>query len=349
MIFAEHPTGQAFQGRVAPPDRAARFTVAQIGAPPALYHGDRCTHPAPHDRLRRAMSAFCVPEELLLKILAHALVLSHDAFSGPAFTNLGAGSFDLSRAHLAAAYPAPDPPLRDRAAPLRVCRRWARVGAPPLYEAAVLRTHTQLHAFAAALLRTPGLRAAVRRVRVGGGCAAHVGGVLRLAPRLHTLALGLDAPAERGFHAFPYPSAGLRGALAAVRPRRLLLERERCARGARVDEMLRLVCGAVAAWDSLERVDLSNYFTLDAALAHALRGARALRVLSLYDCAVARDLSACVRPSAVAVAAQNPRLAAVLCRGEDPAEIRAKYPGRVAELLVHDTPHAPSGLGIPRD
>lgn len=201
-----------------------------------------------------------MPEELLLKILSYNLVLSDDAFTGHAFTNYGAGRFDLSRAHLAAAYPlaraAPAPPVNM----LLVCRQWLRIGTPLLYEAVVVRSHAQLQQLAAALRAShaPGLGRLVRRLRFEATCAAFLDRVVVCTPNVHTLLLSLDVPTETGFHSFPYPSAGLRNALVQMRPRRLLLKREKYARNQRVDEMVYLISYAVRSWDSLVRRSSSH-------------------------------------------------------------------------------------------
>ena len=187
------------------------------------------------------------------QIFACNLVLSEDAFAGHAFTNYGAGSFDLSRVHLAAAYPFDSSALSNPTCLLLVCRRWARLGTPLLYEAAIVRTHTQLHALAAALHSAQFLGALVRRLRFEASCGAFLDRVVTRTPRLHTLALSLNTPDEHGFHAFPYPSRGLRAALAQLCLVRLLLKREKYARNGHVDEMLYLICGAVRQWDSLVR------------------------------------------------------------------------------------------------
>ena len=86
-----------------------------------------------------------------------------------------------------------------------------------------------------------------------------------------------------------------------------------------------------------ERVDFSNYFTLEKNLAVALSHSPSLRYISMYDCTINCDLSECIRSSSLTVLATNPHLKAVLCRGEAPKAIQDKYPGRVADLLVHDS------------
>ena len=196
-----------------------------------------------------------MPEELLHKILSYALVLTDDAFSGHDFTDYGAGCFDLSRAHLAAAFPretrrVAGPPV----ALLLVCKKWLRIGTPLLYEAVVLRTHAQLHAFALTLRSPhapPCLGALVRRLRVEGTVAPFLDRVVRRTPYVHTLLIGLDVATEKGFHAFPYPSAGVREALRALRVKRLMLKREKYSRNGRVAEMVWLLEGAIRWWDSL--------------------------------------------------------------------------------------------------
>ncbi|EKM51277.1 uncharacterized protein PHACADRAFT_32265 [Phanerochaete carnosa HHB-10118-sp] len=304
-------------------------------------------------------SSFCVPEELLLKILSYNLVLSDDAFTGHAFTDFGAGAADIHCAYLAVSYPLADITRRSSpTAQLLVCRRWARVGTPLLYEAAVLRTHAQLHAFARALHgAAPGPPGTfVHRLRFGASCGAFLDRVVPHTPRVHTLAFSLNAPVERGFHSFPYPSAGLRAALAQLHPRRLLLEREGFLPSKRVEEMMCVIRGALVHWDSLVRRplrlqrDFSNHFTMDQELAIAMSHSQSLQYVSMFDDRIARDLGETVRPSCLAVVAQNPKLKAILCRGDElKKEAKETYPRRAANLLVHDPAQSPSSLGIPQN
>ena len=76
---------------------------------------------------------------------------------------------------------------------------------------------------------------------------------------------------------------------------------------------------------------------MEKGLALALRHSRSLQYLSMYDCCIDRDLSEWLRQSGLKVVAENPRLRAILCRGEDPKEIKEKYLGHVANLIVHDS------------
>lgn len=210
-----------------------------------------------------------LPEELLLKILGQALLLPADTFSGHEYTNFGAGTFDLSRAHLTSSYPlASTSSLSSVRAVLGVCRTWARIGTPLAYDAVMLRSPGQCHKFALALqssLKSPlespigvqrGLGRFVRRLRVEAGCEAFLEAITCHTPNVHTLALSLDFPLEYGFHGCPYPSVGVLRALACVSPRRLMLKREHCVRGCRVDDMMWLVSRAVEIWFNLVRPPL---------------------------------------------------------------------------------------------
>jgi hypothetical protein len=305
------------------------------------------------------LSEIPIPEELLHKILSFSLVLSEDAFSGHDFTDYGAGRFDLSRAHLAREYPCEHHRVVASPVPLLlVCKKWLRVATPLLYEAVVIRTHTQLHALALALCATDSpayLGAFVRRLRFEACVAPFLDRVVRRTPNVHTLLIGLDVNTENGFHTFPYPSAGVREALKSLRVKRLMLKREKYAKNGRVAEMIWLLEGAIKRWNSLVRavailsevlalieyrrqvrVDFSNYFTLEKGLAGALSRSQSLQYISVYDCCVNCDLSECVQRSALRIVTENPHLKALLCRGESPKEIAERYPGRIADLLLHD-------------
>lgn len=56
----------------------------------------------------------------------------------------------------------------------------------------------------------------------------------------------------------------------------------------------------------------------------------------MYDGCVHTHIASS-EPSGLESVVQNPRLEAILCRGEHPKAVGGRNVGRVAELLVHDT------------
>ena len=169
-----------------------------------------------------------LPEEVLLEILEHNSVLSEDAFTGHAFTDYGAGTFDISRAHLAASYPLDrSPASTDAVNILLTSKQFLRIGTPLLYASIHIHTQTQLHQLAYALIAQPCLGALVNKLRFEATCALFLDRVVGYMPNVHTLVLSLDFPTECGFHCFPYPSRGLSAALKMMRPERLMLQKEK--------------------------------------------------------------------------------------------------------------------------
>lgn len=83
-------------------------------------------------------------------------------------------------------------------------------------------------------------------------------------------------------------------------------------------------------------MDLSNYFTIDACLASALRRHPSLRCLSMYDANIDYGLSTYSSPSGLHIIIQNPGIERLFCRGEDAEVLKTRYGGRAAELIVHD-------------
>ncbi|KZV84115.1 hypothetical protein EXIGLDRAFT_297817 [Exidia glandulosa HHB12029] len=99
---------------------------------------------------------------------------------------------------------------------LLVCRRWARIGTPHLYEAVVLRTSAQARALAAALQCYPHFGRFVRRLRLEGIYSKVIASISRMAPAITDFCF---APQGHGGE----PVTGLCKALQILRPRRIIL------------------------------------------------------------------------------------------------------------------------------
>ncbi len=120
-----------------------------------------------------------IPNELLEAILFHALTIPTAVFEAWRTHRTFCGS-----------------PRSGVSSLLLVSKRWHTLGTSPLYESAILRTSTQVQAFAQTLTdrkdkqRTPGRY--LRRLRIEEGFGGAAINVLTAAPGITTLYLGFD-------------------------------------------------------------------------------------------------------------------------------------------------------------
>ncbi|RPD66678.1 hypothetical protein L226DRAFT_115348 [Lentinus tigrinus ALCF2SS1-7] len=141
--------------------------------------------------------------------------------------------------------------------------QWYRVGAPYLYEAAILRTKEQVHDFCEAICkyhRGEKLSRYLRRLRVDGGYSPELGQIMKMAgPQLTELFLCFDISIDDNFK-------GLLRSLEQVNPSRLLLDASLAMRHdvpvARMDALSTAISHTVPSWSKLRRIDISPGFSL---------------------------------------------------------------------------------------
>ncbi|KZV97254.1 hypothetical protein EXIGLDRAFT_764548, partial [Exidia glandulosa HHB12029] len=142
---------------------------------------------------------------------------------------------------------------------LAVCKRWARVGTPLLYETVVLRSTPQAQALAAALKDNKPFGKMIKKLRVEGGYGAAVPKIFKLAPNITDLCLNLHLYADD--KVIPMYKA----LFDAVKPRRLVLYHAEYSfndnKGVRL--ALSTLCDCITNWESLRVIVLSDIFLDD--------------------------------------------------------------------------------------
>ncbi|KAI0751460.1 hypothetical protein C8Q80DRAFT_577750 [Daedaleopsis nitida] len=183
------------------------------------------------------------PDEIIEKILRHVLIIPSDTFEA------------WRQPHDFAAGP-----RYDIWNTLLTSSRWYRVGLPLLYEAAILRTETQVASFARAILRCDGngrlvLAPCVRRLRMEATYRFSFEKILDTChDSIRVFYLGLDVFNEDDLF-------GLSMALGKVNPSRLILSAGPANRheGPHFEPIRRwlgeAICEAAPAWTNLRRVD----------------------------------------------------------------------------------------------
>ncbi|GJE97708.1 hypothetical protein PsYK624_139290 [Phanerochaete sordida] len=189
-----------------------------------------------------------LPEELLREILSHNLTTALDAFFHFHFRWEGPARVLYV------------PPSRSSHL-LLVSKRWLRVGTPLLY--ASLRLASPEHAGVVATLfrREPGVGRAVRWLRLEGGFGRDLGHVVKLAPGIHSVYVGLEMRSRDSV-------AGLKHAFAALSPVCLWIEDDAHRGNRKIHEARMLLYTHIAnVWQSLKTVTLPEHCWMHLALA----------------------------------------------------------------------------------
>ncbi|KAJ6469022.1 hypothetical protein C8R47DRAFT_800769 [Mycena vitilis] len=176
-----------------------------------------------------------LPDETLLQILGPVLSVPEEDFSDLSGTSPFA-KYSLSTSNL-----------------LLVNKAWLRVGTPPLYEVAILRSLAQALALGRTLERVPSLGRFVKKLRVEGGYGPIMETVLRFSPNISHLCIPLDIRS-------PDNTAGLCKGLPFLNPERLILmERngKRLKNGFR-GHLLAALCRWLFKWDHLTTLEIPH-------------------------------------------------------------------------------------------
>jgi hypothetical protein len=200
-----------------------------------------------------------LPEELLEKILSHALTPPPRTRSYTT-VNLNFTPYSPSRssssssiASSASSSNAPVTPRSPPHAPLLADRKMARIGAPLVLRAVTLTTPTQAERFIATLSSAPGTATHVRILSLACPLDSHVSSVLRVCNRVKHLELILpgDDSTEVDLEA---ASRSLTEALAGLRGLQTLTVRKGAyLSGPRAKAVLFAISRAVPFWKNLVR------------------------------------------------------------------------------------------------
>ncbi|KZV81288.1 hypothetical protein EXIGLDRAFT_755667 [Exidia glandulosa HHB12029] len=189
--------------------------------------------------------AHLLADETLAEILAHSLAVDDADF---AVTDAKVSPFATAR--------------ESSSSMLAVCKRWARVGTPLLYETVVLRSTPQAQALAAALKENKPFGKMIKKLRVEGGYGAAVPKIFKLAPNITDICLNLRLFADD--KVVPM----YRALFDSVKPRRLVLchaeDYFNDNKGVRF--ALSTLCECISNWESLRVVVLADILLDDTEL-----------------------------------------------------------------------------------
>ncbi|RDX45155.1 hypothetical protein OH76DRAFT_1444939 [Lentinus brumalis] len=192
-----------------------------------------------------------IPNELLEAILFHALTIPTAVFEAWRTHRTFCGS-----------------PRSGVSSLLLVSKRWHTLGTSPLYESAILRTSTQVQAFAQTLTdrkdkqRTPGRY--LRRLRIEEGFGGAAINVLTAAPGITTLYLGTLKKVSLKHLLLDSVDGGLLSTTMGI-------------------NLSKAVAGALPHWKQLKRIDTSPRFIFLPEMLPALTKAPALEVITMSN------------------------------------------------------------------